>query len=106
MSNNTDNNNFDNNNFDNNIELYDLFNIEYSNLVLDLYKEIDEYSNSHHVNFYNKGDIGSFFNLIYNNIDYENSSVILSNIIKTKIKEHELDINDLDDYCKEDDDFY
>ena len=97
--------NINDDNYDN-IDLYDLFNIEYSNLVLNLYDEINEYCNSHHINFYNKGDVGSFFNLIYNNIDYENSSEILDNIIKNTIKEQELYINELDDNYKEDDYFY
>ena len=80
-----------------NIDLYDLFNIEYNDMIYDLYDEVNEYSNSHYNNFYNKGDIGKFVNLIYNNIDYENSSVILSNMIKNRIKEQEMDINEYND---------
>lgn len=104
MNNNTNNTN----NIDNNIylyDLYDLYTIEYSNLILNLYDEINEYSNSHHINCYNMNNVGSFINLIYNNIDYENSSIILSSIIKNTIREQELYINESDDYCK-DDDFY
>jgi hypothetical protein len=99
MSDNPPNN--DNMNFDN-IDLYDLFNIEYNDIIYDLYDEINEYSNSHHNNFYNKGDIGKFVNLIYNNIDYENSSVILKNIMKNRIKEYEIDINEYNDDFLED----
>ena len=49
------------------------------------------------INFYNKGNIGEFVNLIYNNIDYENSSVILKNMTKNRIKEYEVDINEYND---------
>ena len=85
-----------------NIDLYDLFNIEYNDMIYDLYDEINEYSNSHHNNFYNKGEIGRFVNLIYNNIDYENSSVILVNIIKNRIKEQEMDMNEYNDDYQDD----
>lgn len=93
--------NDDNTNFDN-IDLYDLFNIEYNDMIYDLYDDVEQYSNSHHNNFYNKGDIGEFVYLIYNNIDYQNSSVILKNMIKNKIKEYEMDINDYNDDFPED----
>ena len=93
--------NSDNMNFDN-IDLYDLFNIEYNDMIYDLYDEINEYSNSPYINFYNKGDIGKFVNLIYDNIDYENSSVILGNMIKNRIKEQENDINEYNDDFIED----
>ena len=93
--------NNDNMNFDN-IDLYHLFNIEYNDMIYDLYDEVNEYSNSHHNNFYNKGDIGKFVNLIYDNIDYENSSLILKNMIKNKIKEYEMDINQYNDDFTED----
>ena len=85
-----------------NIDLYDLFNIEYNDMIYDLYDEVNEYSNSHHNNFYNKGDIGEFVNLIYNNIDYENSSVILSNMFRNRIKEQEMDINEYNDDYQDD----
>ena len=80
-----------------NIDLYDLFNIEYNDIIYNLYDDVNEYSNSHHNNFYNKGNIGEFVNLIYNNIDYENSSVILSNMFRNRIKEQEMDINEYND---------
>ena len=86
MNNNTNDDDYDN------MDFYDLFNIEYSDLVFDLYDEINEYSNSPYVDFYNTGDIGKFVNLIFNNIDYENSSVFLNNMMKMRHKEQELDI--------------
>ena len=85
-----------------NIDLYDLFNIEYNDIIYNLYDDVNEYSNSHHNNFYNKGNIGEFVNLIYNNIGYQNSSVILKNMIKNKIKEYEVDINEYNDDFPED----
>ena len=93
--------NKDNMNIDN-IDLYDLFNIEYNDMIYNLYDDVNEYSNSHHNNFYNKGHIGEFVNLIYNNIDYENSSVILKNMIKNRIKEYEMDMNEYNDDFLED----
>ena len=90
------------NNDNMNIDLYDLFNIEYNDIIYDLYDEVNEYSNSHHNNFYNKGNIGEFVNLIYNTIDYENSSVILKNIMKNRIKEYEIYVNEYNDDFPED----
>ena len=90
------------NNDNMNIDLYDLFNIEYNDIIYDLYDEVNEYSNSHHNNFYNKGNIGEFVNLIYNNIDYKNSSVILKNIMKNRIKEYEIYVNEYNDDFPED----
>lgn len=89
----------------NNIDLYDLFNIEYNDVIFNLYDEINEYSNSCYVNFYNKGNIGNFVNLLYNNIDYENSSLFLNNIRKIRIKEYEIDINENNDDIN-DEDYY
>lgn len=85
-----------------NIDLYDLFNIEYNDMIYDLYDEINEYSNNHHNNFYNKGEIGKFVDIIYNNIDYRNSSVILVNMFKNRIKEQEMDINEYNDDYQDD----
>lgn len=89
----------------NTIDLYDLFNIEYNDVIFNLYDEINEYSNSCYVNFYNKGNIGNFVNLLYNNIDYENSSLFLNNIRKIRIKEYEIDINENNDDIN-DEDYY
>jgi hypothetical protein len=81
-----------------NTNMYDLFTIEYSELILDIYKEIEEYSNSPYVNFYNKGKYSEFINIIYTNIDYVNSSEILINIKKIDIKHREYEINQEEEY--------
>ena len=41
--------------------------------------------------------------MIYNNIDVENSSVILDNMRKNIIKEKELDVNEYNDIYYDDD---
>ena len=105
-NNNNDNNINDNNIYDiniDNIDLYELFNIEYNDVIFDLYDDINEYSNSCYINFNNKGNIGNFVNMIYNNIDVENSSVILDNMRKNIIKEKELDVNEYNDIYYDDD---
>ena len=48
MSNNPSNN--DNIDFYD-IDLYDLFNIEYNDMIYNLYDDVNEYSNSHHNKF-------------------------------------------------------
>ena len=79
-----------------NISLYELFNIECGDLVLNINEEINEYSNSPYVNFYNRGDIGELINVIFNNINYKTSSSYLNNIHKHEcnIIENEINMNE------------
>lgn len=81
-------------------DLYDLYIIEYSDIILNINEEIDEYCNNVYVNFYNKKNIKLLNKLIYDNIDYENSSKILKNNEKNNLKELEFIMNDneLDEY--------
>lgn len=74
---------------------YDLFFIEYHELVLDIYDDIKEYCNDSNINFYMKEDVGSFMNIIYNNIDYINSSEIIDNMRKNYIRDLEYEENEL-----------
>ena len=81
-------------------DLYDLYIIEYSDIILNINEEIDEYCNNVYVNFYNKKNIKLLNKLIYDNIDYENSSEILKNNEKNNLKELEFIVNDneIDEY--------
>ena len=76
-------------------DLYDLFNIEYSELIINIYDEVNEYCNSDYNDFYIKPKFSEFINLIYDNIDYKNSSNILNNIRKNDIKELEYEYNEI-----------
>ena len=78
--------------------LYDLYIIEYSDIILNINDEIDEYCNNVYINFYNKKNIKLLNNLIYDNIDYKESSEILKNNEKNNIKELEMNINEMDEY--------
>jgi len=52
-------------------ELYDLFSIEYSDEILDIFYEVQDYCKNNGISIdYN---YGKFFNLIYNNVDVKNS---------------------------------
>lgn len=86
--------------------MYELFNVEYSDLILDIYNEINEYSNSPYTNYYNKGNFSKFINLIYRNIDYESSSEILNNIKKNELKEIENEINEENEYFIDNDNLF
>ena len=81
-------------------ELYDLYIIEYSDIILNINEEIDEYCNNVYVNFYNKKNIKLLNKLIYDNIDYKKSSEILKNNEKNNLKELEFNVNDgeIDEY--------
>ena len=79
----------------NEYDLYDLFNIEYSELIINIYDEVNEYCNSDYNSFYIKPNLGDFMNLIYNNIDYKVSSNILNNMRKNDIKELEYEFNEI-----------
>ena len=78
--------------------LYDLYIIEYSDIILNINDEIDEYCNNVYVNFYNKKNIKLLNNLIYDNIDYRESSEILKNNEKNNIKELEISLNEIEEY--------
>lgn len=66
-----------------NYDMYDLFNIEYSENIQDTYYKVLDYCNPMYVNIHNKPSYAKFFNVIYDNIDMEQSSKIIKKINKT-----------------------
>ena len=83
------------NNFEN-IDTYDIYNIEYSDNILDTYYKIVDYCNPMYVNIHNNPNYSEFFNIIYRNVDVYNSSQIIKKIKKSENEESiesELDEN-------------
>ena len=80
-----------------NYDMYDLFNIEYSENIQDTYYKILDYCNPMYVNIHNKPSYAKFFNVIYDNIDMEQSSKIIKKINKTN---NEINLED-DNYYNE-----
>ena len=84
------------NNFESNIDTYDIYNIEYSDNILDTYYKIVDYCNPMYVNIHNNPNYSEFFNIIYRNVDVYNSSQIIKKIKKSENEESiesELDEN-------------
>ena len=55
----------DMNNFNSNIDTYDIYNIEYSDNILNTYYKIVEYCDPMYVNIHNNSNYSEFFNVIY-----------------------------------------
>ena len=64
------------------IDTYDIYNIEYSDNILDTYYKIVDYCNPMYVNIHNNPNYSEFFNVIYKNIDVYNSSKYIKKIKK------------------------
>ena len=71
------------------IDTYDIYNIEYTDDILDTYYKIVDYCDPMYVNMHNKPDFAEFFNIIYRNVDIYNSSEIIKKIKKNE-EENEL----------------
>ena len=69
------------NNFES-IDTYDIYNIEYSDNILDTYYKIVDYCNPMYVNIHNNPNYSEFFNIIYKNVDIYNSSKYIKKIKK------------------------
>ena len=65
------------------IDTYDIYNIEYSDNILDTYYKIIEYCDPMYINIHNNPNFSDFFNIIYNNTDIYNSSKIIKKIKKS-----------------------
>ena len=61
------------------IDTYDIYNIEYSDNILDTYYKIVDYCDPMYVNIHNNPNYSEFFNIIYRNVDVYNSSQIIKN---------------------------
>ena len=85
-----------NSNIESEIDTYDIFNVEYSDNILDTYYKIVDYCNPMYVNIHNNPNYSEFFNIIYRNVDVYNSSQIIKKIKKSENEESiesELDEN-------------
>ena len=72
-----------NSNIESEIDTYDIFNVEYSDNILDTYYKIIEYCDPMYINIHNNPNFSDFFNIIYNNTDIYNSSKIIKKIKKS-----------------------
>ena len=64
------------------IDAYDIYNIEYSDNILDTFYKITDYCNPAYVNIHNKPNYSDFFNIIFHNVDVYNSSQIIQKMNK------------------------
>tara|TARA_B100000401_G_C52263032_1_gene465232 strand:- start:2 stop:271 length:270 start_codon:yes stop_codon:yes gene_type:complete len=82
------------------IDTYLVFNVEHSGLMLDIFNEINHYCDPMYIDLHNKAILNDFINLIYNNIDLEESLHFVKTIKKNEEIEEELDyeINIEDEY--------
>jgi len=85
------------------LDYFDLFNLEHQDNILDIYYDVIDFCDKHHINI-NKRSYGAFFELIFNNCDVDNSSEIIRSLINLENNELLMDSSDkeIDDY----DDYY
>ena len=83
-----------------NIDNYLVFNVEHGDLILDIYNEINEYCDSMYMDIHNKGNYSKFLNIIYENINIEESLNFIKTVKKNDIIEEQLNYenNINDDY--------
>ena len=74
-------------NTETNIDIYDIYNIEHSDNILNTYYKIVEYCDPMYINIHNNSNYSEFFNVIYKNTDVYNSSQIIKKIKKSEIEE-------------------
>ena len=70
-------------NINSGVDTYDIYNVEYSENILDTYYKIVEYCDPMYINIHNNPNYPEFFNVIYQNVDIYNSSKIIKKIKKS-----------------------
>jgi len=75
-------------NINSSIDTYDIYNIEYSENILDTYYKIVEYCDPMYINIHNNPNYPEFFNVIYQNVDIYNSSKIINKIKKSDTEDN------------------
>ena len=86
------------------IDLFDLFNIEHQDTVLDIFYDIKTYCYNNNLKVNIDRKYGNFFKLIYNNVDVEESSEFLEKYKNIENEEKlinddsDTSIHDIDDY--------
>jgi hypothetical protein len=85
---------------ENELDTYNIFNIEHSDLILDIYNNIIDYCNPSYMEIHNKGNFSKFLNVIYNNIDLDESLHFLKTYNKYESDEEQEQefINDYEYY--------
>lgn len=86
------------------IDLFDLFNIEHQENILDIFYDIKTYCYNNNLKIDIDKNYGNFFKLIYDNIDVEKSSEYLDKY--NKIENEELLISDDSDMFIEYEEYY
>lgn len=81
------------------LDTYDIYNIEYSDNILDTYYKIVDYCDPAYVNIHNKPNFSEFFNIIYRNVDVYNSSQVIKKMNKIEDQEEEEYESDLEYNC-------
>lgn len=78
------------NNYDNlsQSDLYDLFHIEFTDIVLDLHYDLEQ------CNIYKNSKFSDLFNIIYNNVDMYKISEIVKDIKKYEFIEEDIDYDE------------
>tara|TARA_Y100000389_G_C17459714_1_gene520769 strand:- start:2450 stop:2719 length:270 start_codon:yes stop_codon:yes gene_type:complete len=80
------------------IDTYLVFNVEQGDLILDIFNKINDYCNPMYISLHNKAQFGDFINLIYENIDLEESLQFIKTTKKNDEIEEELTYqNNLED---------
>ena len=86
------------------IDLFDLFNIEHQDNILDIFNDVKLYCSNNHLILNIDRKYGDFFNFIYNNIDVEQSSEFINKYINNEIEEtliydeDDMNILEIDEY--------
>ena len=86
------------------IDLFDLFNIEHQENILDIFDDIKTYCSNNNLKINIDKNYGDFFKLVYDNIDVEQSSEYLDKY--NKIENEELLIIDDSEMFIECDEYY
>lgn len=86
------------------IDLFDLFNIEHQDNILDIFYDIKNYCINNNIDINIDRKYGDFFRLIFNNIDVEKSSDYINKY--KNIEDEELLIMDDNEYFTELEEYY
>lgn len=71
------------------LDNYDIYNIEYSDNILNTYYKIVNYCDPAYVNIHNKPNFSEFFNIVYRNVDVYNSSQVIKKMNKIEEQQEE-----------------
>lgn len=75
--------------YENDLDTYYIFNVEHSDTILDIYNNIVDYCNPSYTEIHNNGNFSNFLNIIYNNIDLDESLNFLKTFNKYESDEEQ-----------------